>query len=152
MNYWEKAQTVQLTVSEDITPGFSIGFDERIAPETEQELRAFVDWVEKNYTVPITLWVDFEYRHYFESEDGEQLGYLFCWEDFSTYPVFQDPNAVPIIRLPVRTEYSTIEEILTSFIAAISDYYAWLCNELDEAYAADEDDVEAILQAYLASR
>ena len=59
---------------------------------------------------------------------------------------------IPLIRLPVRTEHSTIEEILSSFIEAITDYYAWLCNEMYEGYTPNEDDVEEILQAYLCSR
>ena len=62
---------------------------------------------------------------------------------------FENQDDIPAIRLPVRTEHSTIEEIITSFIEAITDYYAWLCNELDEGYVADENDVEEILQTYL---
>ena len=52
----------------------------------------------------------------------------------------------------MRTEHSTMEEILTSFIEAITDYYAWLCNEMYEGYTPNEDEVEEILQAYLCSR
>ena len=149
---WKKAQTVELKVSENILPEFSIGFDKRIPIEVEQELRSFVTWVENSYRIPITLWVDFEYNHYLISRSGKRVGYLFYWADFSSYPVFDNSEDVPQIRLPVRTEHSTIEEILTSFIEAITDYYAWLCNEIYEGYTPNEDDVEEILQAYLASR
>ena len=126
---WKKAQTVELKVSENILPEFNIGFDKKIPTEVEQELRSFVTWVENNYRIPITLWVD-----------------------FSSYPVFDNEDGIPQIRLPVRTEHSTIEEILTSFIEAITDYYAWLCNEMYKGYKPNEDDVEEILQAYLSSR
>ena len=61
---WKKAQTVELQVSENILPEFNIGFDKRITKEVEQELRSFVNWFESNYRIPITLWVDFEYKHY----------------------------------------------------------------------------------------
>ena len=149
---WKKAQTVELKVSENILPEFSIGFDKRIPIEVEQELRSFVTWVENSYRIPITLWVDFEYNHYLISRSGKRVGYLFYWADFSSYPVFDNSEDVPQIRLPVRTEHSTIEEILTSFIEAITDYYAWLCNEIYEGYTPNEDDVEEILQAYLCSR
>ena len=149
---WKKAQTVELKVSENILPGFNIGFDKRIPIDVEQELRSFVKWVERNYRIPITLWVDFEYNHYFISRSGKRVGYLFYWADFSSYPVFDNSEDIPQIRLPVRTEHSTIEEILTSFIEAITDYYAWLCNEIYEDYTPDEDEVEDILQVYLASR
>ena len=149
---WKKAQTVELKVSENISPNFNIGFDKRIPPDVEQELRSFVTWVENNYRIPITLWVDFEYNHYLISSSGKRVGYLFYWADFYSYPTFNDSEDIPQIRLPVRTEHSTIEEILTSFIEAITDYYAWLCNEIYEEYTPNEDEVEEILQAYLASR
>ena len=59
---------------------------------------------------------------------------------------------IPQIHLPVRTEKSTMEEILTSFIEAIFDYYAWIYNELEDGYVPDEEDVEEILQLYLRER
>lgn len=149
---WEKAQTLELRVAESILPEFSIGFDKRITKEVETELRSFVTWMESNYRIPITLWVDFEYNHYLLSRSGKRVGYLFYWADFSSYPVFDNAEDIPQIRLPVRTEHSTLEEILTSFIEAITDYYAWLCNEIYEGYTPDRDDVEEILQAYLHSR
>lgn len=145
---WLKAQTLQLQVSKNISPGFDIGFDKRIPQAVEAELRSFVKWFENNYRIPITLWVDFEYKHYLISRDGRRVGYLFYWADFATYPIFDNKDYIPQIRLPVRTENSTIEEILTSFIEAITDYYAWLCNEIYEGYAVDKSDVEEILQAY----
>ena len=149
---WIKAQALELKVSENIKPEFDIGFDKRISKEVEQELRSFVTWIEHNYRIPITLWVDFEYNHYLISQSGKRAGYLFYWTDFSSYPVFDNEDDIPQIRLSVRTEHSTIEEILASFIEAITNYYAWLCNEIYEGYMPNEDDVEEILQAYLCSR
>ena len=152
MNVWEKAQSVQLQVSDEIEPGFNIGFDKRISAETVMEMHSFVSWVESRYLVPISLWVDFEYKHYLISREGKRVGYQFYWTDFIDYPVFDDPDNIPAIRLPVRAEKSTLEEILTSFIEAISDYFAWICNEIHEGYMANESDVEDILQEYLSSR
>ena len=149
---WKKAQVVELKVSENILPEFSVGFDKRIPIEVEKELRSFVAWIEHNYCIPITLWVDFEYNHYLINRNGKRVGYLFYWADFSSYPAFYNEEDIPRIRLPVRTEHSTIEEILTSFIEAITDYYAWLCNEIYEGYISNEEDTEEILQAYLHSR
>lgn len=149
---WKKAQTLELQVAESILPEFNIGFDKRIPIEVEQELRSFVTWLESNYRIPITLRVDFENNHYLISQSGKRVGYLFYWADFSSYPTFNNREDIPQIRLPVRTEHSTIEEILTSFIEAITDYYAWLCNEIYDGYTPNEDEVEEILQAYLCSR
>ena len=148
---WQKAKNIQIQTSDDILPGFDIGFDSKIPAETQKELRNFVNWVEENFNIPVTLWVDFEYKHYLISRSGKRVGYLFYWADFSKYPTFDNAEDIPQIRLPVRTEHSTIEEILSSFIEAITDYYAWLCNEIYECYKPNEDDVEEILQAYLCS-
>ena len=113
---WKKAQIVELDISKNIVPGFDIGFDKRISDDIEKEMRSFVKWMEDNYRIPITLWVDFEYKHYLIRRDGKRVGYLFYWADFSSYPVFDNKNNIPQIKLPVRTEYSSIEEILTSFM------------------------------------
>lgn len=145
---WQKAQTVDLKVADSILPGFNIGFDKRIAKEAEQEIRSFAAWMESNYRIPITLWVDVEYKHYLISRSGKRVGYLFYWADFSDYPVFGDGGDIPQIRLPARTEHSTVEEILVSFIEAITDYYSWLCNEIRESEPPNDDDVEEILRAY----
>ena len=74
---WQKASTVQLQICENVLPGFDIGFDKRIPLAVEQGLRSFVNWVERNFTVPITLWVDFEYKHYLLDRNGKRVGYLF---------------------------------------------------------------------------
>ena len=151
MNIWDKAQSIQVQTSENIQSGFNIGFDKKIPTEIREELCRFIRWVESNYRIPITLWVDFEYKHYLVSREGKRVGYLFYWADFSEYPVFNNPDDIPEIRLPVRTEHSTTEEILYSFIEAISDYFAWICNELHEGSTTNESDNEEVLQRYLNS-
>lgn len=147
-NLWLRAKDVHIQTSEDIVPGFDIGFDDKIPEETQNELRKFVKWVEDNFNIPITLWVDFEYKHYLLRKDGKRVGYLFYWADFPSYPVFLDKEDIPEIRLPVRTEYSTMDEILSSFVEAITDYFAWICNEISDGYEVNEADVEDVLQAY----
>ena len=87
---WEKAQTLKLQVSENILPGFDIGFDKRIPKENEKELRSFVSWVESNYCIPITLYVDFEYnldgiKSEFEQLSPDDRYIAFGFEDCATY-------------------------------------------------------------------
>lgn len=151
-NVWDKAQSVKLNVAENISPLFNIYFDKKIPQDIKNELISFVNWVENNYSIPITLWVDFEYKHYLIRRDGKRVGYLFYWSDFSDYPNFDNEDDIPYIRLPVRTEQWSIEEILTSFIEAIFDYYAWICNEIHEDYILNENNIEEVLQKYLRSR
>jgi inorganic pyrophosphatase len=151
-NLWVRAKKAPIQTTEEIRTGFDIGFDERSPQDTQKELRAFVDWVEANFLIPITLWVDFEYKHYLVKKDGERVGFLFYWADYDSYPVFRNKEDIPQIRLPVRTEHSTIEEILGSFVEAITDYFAWICNEMEEGFVQNQNDVEEVLQAYLQYR
>ena len=146
---WNRAKQVKLQTSSEIVGGFDIGFDNKIPEETKDALMKFVYWVEDHFSLPITLWVDFKYNHYLVTRNKKRVGYKFYWVDFSNYPVFENPDDIPVIELPVRTERWTMTEILTSFIEAISEYYAWLLNTNTDAYVPDEDEVEQVLQAYL---
>ena len=150
-NIWIKAKDIHIQTSPDIAGNFDIGFDDQIPESTCTELKRFICWVENNFNVPITLWVDFEYKHYLLDRNKKRAGYLFYWADFLSYPVFEYEDDIPTIRLPVRTEHYTIEEILTSFIEAITCYFAWLTNTIVDGYTPDENDVEEILHAYLSS-
>ncbi len=123
--------------------GFDIGFDKLIPENVKNELRRFVQWVEENYEMPITLWVDFEYRHYLVSREKKRVGFLFYWDD--------DPTQIPILRLPVRTEKSSIKEILGSFADALVLYFAWTRGEMRDDYEATEEQADVILDAYLAN-
>lgn len=109
----------------------------------------FVYWVEDHYNLPVTLWVDFRYRHYLLTRDRKRVGYKFYWADFENYPTFTKEADIPVIELPVRTEKWTIEEILTSFAEGLTHYFAWLCNEHIPDFIPDEALAEQILQEYL---
>ena len=146
---WKRAKEVKIQTSSDIVGDFDVGFDDRIPEETKDALMHFAYWVEYNFYLPVTLWVDFKYNHYLIDRNGNRVGYRFYWADFTAYPVFDNPDDIPVIELPVRTDYWTIEEILTSFIEAITQYYAWLTNTITDDTKPDESEVEDVLQAYL---
>ena len=148
---WVRSQKIELLVAKEIIPGFNIGFDKKIPKTVQSELYAFVEWIESNYRIPITFWVDFDYKHYLIRRDGKRVGFLFYWSDFDSYPMFNNPEDIPELRLAVRDEHWTIEEILTSFIEAIMYYYVWICNENLDSYEPDEAEVEEVLQEYLRS-
>ena len=149
MHLWEQAKEIKIQTGEEIVGNFSLGFDKRIPEETKDALIDFVYWVEDHYPVPVTLWVDFKYTHYLVTRDKKRVGYKFYWVDFDTHPVFEKEEDIPVIELPVRTENWTIEEILASFIEAITCYYAWLNNQMIEGFQPDPEQVEEILQKYL---
>ncbi|MBR2309842.1 MAG: hypothetical protein IKA47_04835 [Oscillospiraceae bacterium] len=148
-NLWDKAKDLDIRVSADITGGFSVGFDKNIPETTQNELIKFVYWVEDNFNLPVTLWVDFKYNHYLIDRNKKRVGYCFYWVDFENYPVFDNDDNIPVIELPVRTEYWTAEEILTSFIEAITRYFAWLANMDSHSFTPDPALTEEILQRYL---
>ena len=146
---WNRAKAARIRTSPDIVGNFDIGFDSNIPEDTKDALLHFVYWVEDNFYLPVTLWVDFKYRHYLIDRTGKRVGYRFYWADFTTYPVFENPDDIPVIELPVRTERYTIEEILYSFIEAITEYYAWLTNTITDNAETDESEIEEVLQSYL---
>lgn len=146
---WNRAKYLPIQTGPDIVGNFDIGFDSKIPEETKDALMRFVYWVENHFRLPVTLWVNFKYNHYLIDQKGNRVGYRFYWADFTSYPVFNNFDDIPVIELPVRTEHWTLEEILISFIEAISQYYAWLTNISMNDAEPDEDEVEEVLQAYL---
>ena len=77
------------------------------------------------------------------------MGYLFYWAAFQKYPVFENPDDIPVIELPVRMERYSLEEILISFIQGISCYYHWLSGGDMAGYRCSEEEAGAILEVYL---
>ena len=143
---WNRAKQVKMQTSDKIFGGFDIGFDGKIPEETKDALMKFVYWAEDNFSLPVTLWVDFKYNHYLVTQTGKRVGYKFYWVDFANYPAFENPDDIPVIELAVRTERRTMEEILASFIEAISQYYAWLLND---GSIPEGNETDQVLQAYL---
>lgn len=146
---WNKAKAIEIQTGPDIVGEFSIGFDSKIPESTKDALIDFVCWAEDHFHFPVTLWVDFKYNHYLISRSGKRVGYKFYWADFENYPVFDNPDDIPVIELPVRTEHYTMEEILISFIEGICQYYTWLSNGAVSDYSPRIEETEEVLQAYL---
>ncbi len=96
---------------------------------------------EANYDMPLSLWVDFEYKHYLVSRKKERVGFLFYWSD--------ETDDTPVLRLPVRTDRSSIEEILGSFCQGLVCYFALIKGEMQEGYVPDEGQADAMLEGYL---
>ena len=145
---WIRAKSIQIQTGPEIVGGFDVGFDDLIPDETKDALMQFVYWIEDNFYLPVTLWVDFKYNHYLIDPNGNRVGYRFYWADFATYPVFNNPDDIPVIELPVRKEHWSMEEILTSFIEAISQYFIWLTNTSTESNQPNAEEAEEVLQAY----
>ena len=147
-NLWENSNLLAVQTGAEIVGGFDVGFDVEIPDEMADHLMDFVYWVEDNYPVPVTLWVDFKYNHYLLKRDKKRVGYRFYWSDFDNYPIFEKEEDIPVIELPVRTEKWTIKEILGSFIEGITCYYMWLATgQVD--HEPEETLTKEILEQYL---
>lgn len=149
-NVWDRSHGLPIQTEPDIVGGFSIGFDEQIPEDTKDRLMHYVHWVEDHYHMPVTLWVDFENKHYLRNEDGTQTGYRFYYVPFTTFPVFEKEPDIPVIRLPVRMEKQTMQEILYSFTEVLTKYFRWLSNETMEDCEQDAATVDAVIEAYQA--
>lgn len=147
---WDRSHDLQIETGPDIVGGFSIGFDDEIPEDTKDLLMHYAHWVEDCYHMPVTLWVDFEYKHYLREDNRKQVGYRFYWADFRTFPIFTEEADLPVIRLPVRREKRSINRILTSFTEAITMYFMWLANEMEEGCKPEMATVEAIMETYKA--
>ena len=143
-HFWSQASAVNIQTGSQITGGFDVGFDSKIPEETKDAIMDFAYWVEDHFSLPVTLWVDLKYNHYLVTESGKRVAYKFYWADFQNYPVFENPDDIPVIELAVRTEKQSIKDILQAFIEAISMYFAWLSNR--EITVCEQ--TAQILQAY----
>ena len=112
---------------------------------------SFIYWIEDHYHLPVTLWVDFKYRHYLRDSQGKPVDYRFYWVDFAEYPVFENPDDIPVIELPVRLEKRSSESLLTCFAEAITHYFAWLANGYFVGWEPDPAVAEEIVRTYLSS-
>lgn len=148
---WNRAKELRICTSPEIVGNFDIGFDDQISEETKDALIKFVYWVEDHFYLPVTLWVDFKYNHYLMDKNGKRVGYRFYWADFHDYPKFYNADDIPVIELPVRMEHSSIEEILSSFVEAITYYYLWLMNMITDNIKPDENEIAEVLRVYLSA-
>ena len=108
-NIWQLAKNASINISPEIICELNLWFDKRISSVTKNELINFITWTEQNFSIPVPLSIDFEYKHYLLTRDKKRVGYLFYWSEFTDYPNLNESDNIPCIRLPVRTEKWTLE-------------------------------------------
>lgn len=145
---WNQIKDINIVLSSNLKNEFTCKFDSKVPEEMKAKLLQFVGWVEKTYGLKTPVYVQFEQKNYVLTEDRERVGYLFYWADFDNYPNFDDEEDIPVIVLPVKDEQWTYDEIIGSFVEALTDYYAW-CLNIIEDYELDEEEVEEIAESYL---
>ena len=151
-NLWEKAKSVSVRTGSEIVGGFDVGFDGKIAEETKDELMRFLYWVEDHYSLPITLWVDFKYKHYLIDDDKKRAYYRFYWVEYESLAAFDRFDDIPVIELAARCEHRALDVVLSTLIEGISHYFAWLSGMNMKAFRPDKMLTEEILSRYKNSR
>ena len=137
---WLQSKNLQIQTGPDIVGGFDIGFDPMIPEETIDKLMDFTYWVEDHFSIPVTLWVNFKYKQYLLNQERKRVAFQFYCVPFTTFPVFDNWDDLPVIELAVNRP---MEEILPAFIEAITCYFSWLTNVFEEI------SIDDILQDYL---
>ena len=74
------------------------------------------------------------------NQERKRVTFRFYCVPFTTFPVFDNWDDLPVIELAVNRP---MEEILPAFIEAISCYFSWLTNVFEKI------SIDDILQAYL---
>ena len=152
-NIWYKSKGISIQTVDDIKCGFDIGFDDEVPEETRNELRKLVSWVECNFNMPITLWVDFEYKHYLV---GDMLAvvlttkYRTCAVTIPKYYIYViNVKTGRKVNLDEILEYKNINKddfnekvkngIINSYYSSFDDskYYDYLIDENLKTYEND---------------
>ena len=116
--------------------------------EVKQNILNFMDFIESEYSLKTPLNIDFFDKDYLVDRTGKKVGYIFYWLDLKKYPNIYSEDEFPSIELPVSKNKWSVDEILTSFIEALSMYYAWCLNIMHDNYEVDDSLVDSILKEY----
>lgn len=107
-----------------------------------------MDFIESEYSLKTPLHIAFFNKDHLIDRTGKKVGYIFYWPDFKNYPNIYSENELSSIELPVSKNKWSVDEILTSFIEALSMYYAWFLNIMHDNYEVDNSLVDSILKEY----
>lgn len=148
MNIWKEAQKVKLNITFECKYEFDISFDDDINREVKKNLTNLMNFIETHYSLKTPLYVEFINKEYIIDKTGKKVGYIFYWDDFKNYPNIYNEEQLPNIELPVNNNKWTVDEILTSFIEALTMYFAWCLNIINDGYNVDNSLVDSILEEY----
>lgn len=148
MNVWKKAKKVNINITFDCVYEFDFELDENINKIVKKELANFMDFIESTYPLKTPIIVSFYNRDKLIDQNGKKVGFIFYWSDFKNYPNIYTEDDLPIIELPVNNDKWSMDEIITSFIEALTMYWAWCLNIMSDEYITDNSVVDSILMEY----
>ena len=148
MNIWKEAKKAHLNIAFECSYKFIVETNGDIDREVKRNLLNFMDFIESEYSLKTPLHIVFFNKDHLIDRTGKKVGYIFYWPDFKNYPNIYSKDELPSIELPVSKNKWSVDEILTSFIEALSMYYAWCLNIMHDNYEVDNSLVDAILKEY----
>ena len=148
MNVWKEAKKVNINITFDCVCEFEFELDENINKIVKKELANFMDFIESTYPLKTPIIVSFYNRDKLIDRNGKKVGFIFYWSDFKNYPNIYTEDDLPIIELPVNNDKWSMDEIITSFIEALTMYWAWCLNIMSDEYITDNSLVDSILMEY----
>lgn len=148
MNVWKEAKKVNINITFDCVCEFKFELDENINKIVKKELANFMDFIESTYPLKTPIIVSFYNRDKLIDRNGKKVGFIFYWSDFKNYPNIYTEDDLPIIELPVNNDKWSMDEIITSFIEALTMYWAWCLNIMSDEYITDNSLVDSILMEY----
>lgn len=151
-NVWQQVKMKDWPVHPGIRREIDFGFDREIPEDDRERFRTFVVWAEEHFVFPVTLWIDFKYRHYLLNRSKQRMGYLLYTSRDADPQNVTDMDDIPVAEIPVRREKWRFEEIMYSLIECITDYDLWLLGRRDDDvndYAEDTQEILDLYQAYL---
>ncbi len=105
-----------------------------------------MDFIESEYSLKTPLNIEFFDNDYLVDRTGK-VGYIFYWRTLKTIQIYSK-DELPSIELTISKNKWNVDEILTSFIEALSMYYTWCLNTMHDNYESIDSLVDAILKEY----
>ena len=149
-NLWALVKNRDWPVVPGVRREIDFGFDREIGEEYRERFRDFIAWAEAHFVFPVTLWIDFRYRHYLVNREHRRMGYIIYFKPDVRPEMLTDEDDMPVADVPVRREHWLFDEILYSLIECITEYYLWLLDRQTESVNDHADDVLEILNLYKA--
>lgn len=149
-NLWALVKNRDWPVVPGVRREIDFGFDREIGEEYRERFRDFIAWAEAHFVFPVTLWIDFRYRHYLVNREHRRMGYIIYFKPDVRPEELSDEDDMPVADIPVRREHWLFDEILYSLIECITEYYLWLLDRQAESVNDHADDVLEILSLYKA--
>ena len=149
-NLWALVKNRDWPVVPGVRREIDFGFDREIGEEYRERFRDFIAWAEAHFVFPVTLWIDFRYRHYLVNREHRRMGYIIYFKPDVRPEELSDEDDMPVADIPVRREHWLFDEILYSLIECITEYYLWLLDRQAESVNDHADDMLEILSLYKA--